>query len=288
MIKLFAFDLDGTLLSPNQEIDQETLAFIRNLKDISYVLVTGRCYSLVEPIVKKYQLDCALILNSGHEYRDHMGICQKTYPFQKEKGTYWVKQFIEKGFHLSIHGGDGNKYIFTSLEDYYQEHLQLSATVRNKDISHLLKYPLFSREGYLKDTISLKNFDELEKIEILKLDARHLNKERYHTTLAQIQKDSSLEYSAYWDAYVDICDNSMDKGHLLLEIAEKQNILAEEIAAFGDSDNDISMLQKIPHSFAMGNAKDIVKKIATYTTSNNDEQGVLKGMKFILNQHNTR
>lgn len=279
-----AFDLDGTLLKKNQEIDGETLAFMKSLTDISYMLVTGRCFSLVEGILEQYQLDCDLILNSGHELREKNN--REIFPFGKESGLKWTKKFLESGFHLSIHGGDGMKYIFSDLESYYQQHLEMSAQVRKKDISHLKKYPLFSREGYLKDTVVLECASQLEEIDILKLDARHMDGQIYEKMLRDVQEDQSLDYSAYWSAYVDICDNSMNKGKLLLDYAEKRGISPHEIAVFGDSDNDIQMLELIPHSFAMGNGKESVKKSARYVTDSHEEQGVLTGMRKILEQEN--
>lgn len=284
MIKLFAFDLDGTLLKQNQEIDQETLEFIQSLEDISYMFVTGRCYSLVQPILERYQLSCDLILNSGHELRH--GNHHEIYPFEKKKGIEWTKKFLDLGCHLSIHGGDGNKYIFTDLDTYYEKHLEMSAQVRNKDISHLKNSTLFSREGYLKDTIVLENVEQLAEIDILKLDARQMDEKIYHALLSDIAQDKTLDYSAYWGAYVDICDNQVNKGNLLLDIAKRQGISPDEIVVFGDSDNDIQMLEMIPHSFAMGNGKESVKSIARYVTDSNEEQGVLKGMKMILEQEN--
>jgi hydroxymethylpyrimidine pyrophosphatase-like HAD family hydrolase len=44
--------------------------------------------------------------------------------------------------------------------------------------------------------------------------------------------------------------------------------------AIGDSNNDISMFEKVRYSVAMGNAKEDIKAICTETTLNNDENGV--------------
>ncbi|MBR3694320.1 MAG: HAD hydrolase family protein, partial [Erysipelotrichales bacterium] len=48
----------------------------------------------------------------------------------------------------------------------------------------------------------------------------------------------------------------------------------DEIAVFGDGENDIDMLSQYPNSVAMGNASDPVKEIAKYITLSNDEEGI--------------
>ncbi len=285
MIKLFAFDLDGTLLMPNQQIDPDTAAFIQSM-DIPYLLVTGRNYGLTKGVLEEYHLECDLILNNGHEFRSHDGLRRESFPFPKERGIEMVKLFLDNKFHLTIHGGDGKKYLFMDPQEFYQQHLQLSATVREKKVSDLQHSPLFSPEGYLHNAVQLHRLDQLDEIDILKLDARLLDKPRYLEILDYLRACEGVDVSAYWGAYVDICDNSMDKGKLLVKIAAERGISPDEIAVFGDADNDIPLFRQVAHSFAMGNAKEEVKLASTYQTASNEEQGVLLGMKKILRQYN--
>ena len=44
--------------------------------------------------------------------------------------------------------------------------------------------------------------------------------------------------------------------------------------AFGDADNDSSMLKAVKYGFAMGNATENCKKSAAYLTGTNTEDGV--------------
>ncbi len=51
----------------------------------------------------------------------------------------------------------------------------------------------------------------------------------------------------------------------------------------GDSENDLSMIEYAGLGIAMGNASDLVKQKADYTTDSNDEEGVANAIKkFIL------
>ena len=58
-----------------------------------------------------------------------------------------------------------------------------------------------------------------------------------------------------------------------------------ETYAFGDSVNDLEMLQKVDNSVAMGNAREDVKKIANYVTTDAKDNGIINALKYygILN-----
>ena len=47
----------------------------------------------------------------------------------------------------------------------------------------------------------------------------------------------------------------------------------KDIAAFGDADNDIDMIQFAGYGVVMGNATEHLKSIADYVTKSNDEDG---------------
>lgn len=51
-------------------------------------------------------------------------------------------------------------------------------------------------------------------------------------------------------------------------------IAMSEVIAMGDSENDIAMIREVGLGVAMGNAQDVVKRIADITTVTNDEHAV--------------
>lgn len=63
------------------------------------------------------------------------------------------------------------------------------------------------------------------------------------------------------------------------------SIKREQVVAIGDNLNDLSMIEYAGLGVAMGNAPDIVKIKADYTTLSNDEDGVAHAIdKFFLNK----
>ena len=60
---------------------------------------------------------------------------------------------------------------------------------------------------------------------------------------------------------------------------EMNDILPEEIIAFGDAENDMEMIAFAGIGVAMGNAKDCVKECADYVTADVDDDGILKALQ---------
>ncbi|WP_163505180.1 HAD hydrolase family protein, partial [Escherichia coli] len=65
------------------------------------------------------------------------------------------------------------------------------------------------------------------------------------------------------------------KANGLRILQERWGIDNHEVVAFGDSGNDIEMLQHAGFGFAMANAKAEVKAVASHHAPHNNEEGVL-------------
>ena len=63
-----------------------------------------------------------------------------------------------------------------------------------------------------------------------------------------------------------------------------KNIDRDSTVAFGDGENDISMLQSAGYSIVMGNASDKVKEHADLITKSNNEDGVAYAIKTIIDK----
>lgn len=75
--------------------------------------------------------------------------------------------------------------------------------------------------------------------------------------------------------FLEILPPNCGKGEALLDLAENLGIPAGQTMAFGDSMNDLSMIEKATHSVAMLNGLDIIKEKARYITrADNNHDGV--------------
>lgn len=81
------------------------------------------------------------------------------------------------------------------------------------------------------------------------------------------------------DFGVDLVPHSGGKAYGLKQVGKVYNLKPEEMMAFGDADNDLSMLKYAGIGVAMGNGLDVVKEAADYVTDSVDEGGVANAMK---------
>ncbi len=63
---------------------------------------------------------------------------------------------------------------------------------------------------------------------------------------------------------IDVSPRGWSKGSAVRVLADELGITLEEVAVFGDSENDLSMLLAAPHSVAVANASEQIKKVARW------------------------
>jgi hydroxymethylpyrimidine pyrophosphatase-like HAD family hydrolase len=68
-------------------------------------------------------------------------------------------------------------------------------------------------------------------------------------------------------------------------MAKRQGIPTDAVATIGDMENDLPMFETSGLSFAMGNAADHVKKMATHVTASNEDDGFAKAIDFVLRRN---
>ena len=82
--------------------------------------------------------------------------------------------------------------------------------------------------------------------------------------------------------FVELTPPGADKGAAVARFAATLGIGAEHVIAFGDNQNDLSLLEWAGHSVAMGNALDMVKAVADEVTGTNLEFGVAQVINRLI------
>ena len=82
--------------------------------------------------------------------------------------------------------------------------------------------------------------------------------------------------------YLDVTPPGRDKGTFVQAMARRQGIPTDAVATIGDMPNDLPMFRTSGISFAMGNATDDIKKMATHVTSSNEDEGFARAIEMIL------
>ena len=84
---------------------------------------------------------------------------------------------------------------------------------------------------------------------------------------------------------IEINNRLASKGNALKWLANHLNLKKENIAAIGDSDNDLIMLCYAGYSFAMTNGTRYARETADEITLSNDENGVAFAIEKILTRN---
>jgi Cof subfamily protein (haloacid dehalogenase superfamily) len=85
--------------------------------------------------------------------------------------------------------------------------------------------------------------------------------------------------------YLDITPPGRSKGTFVRAMAHRLGISTDAVATIGDMENDLAMFAASGLSFAMGNASDDIKRMATHVTASNEDDGFAKAVEVIL-RHN--
>ena len=73
---------------------------------------------------------------------------------------------------------------------------------------------------------------------------------------------------------VEVTHQEVNKLHGVIKVSKKVKCSLDEVIAFGDGYNDITLLKNVGYGIALENALDDVKKIAYDVTLDNNNKGV--------------
>jgi hypothetical protein len=100
--------------------------------------------------------------------------------------------------------------------------------------------------------------------------------------LEQLKKIPGLTLTNCGPDNIEVLAAGVDKGRALRLLGEPWDIRPEDMAAIGDSDNDLTMLRAVGWPVAMGNATQEVKAAGRMVTRSNDQGGVAFAIRQLL------
>lgn len=272
-IKLIATDLDGTFLNNDHlTVCKENYeAFsLAHQKGVKLAVISGRTKVLAEPIIKEFPFIDYLITSNGAVVYD-----AKT----------------SEPIDSTLLSSEISNEIFNMLEDH---NLSYEIYFNGKCYMNEKSYGLFTPETVSPHIYSLlKMFIEpvkslrqligdkgIEKLNILSLTGEQRNEiEEKICRIGDIFVCSSFPKDAGQNGNLEMTHINANKGYALKILSEKLGITNDNVMTFGDGENDCSMLEYTPHSFAMANGSDYAKKSAKHIADTNENAGVGKTVK---------
>lgn len=274
MIKLFAMDLDGTSLDSNSILQEKTINALKRLDEngIKFVFTSGRATPSVRYLMESTGIDNPLVTNNGAL----AFINKENLIYQNPLKYEEVEELINFSQEIKLF------FQFYDLDTYY------SNRMCPERFNHLEKDSTYGMNYQVNFSFSTKPLKELKlrKNSAFKFQI-FLDKNDSNKLSTILEKVSEMGLYATTSSYgmIEIMQKNVNKFNGLSEISYLLGISKEEMAAIGDQDNDIPMLENVGMSFAMGNAIDKVKEISDFVVSTNDEFGLVDAINIVLEKN---
>jgi Cof subfamily protein (haloacid dehalogenase superfamily) len=255
MIKLVAFDVDGTLRERDY-MPESTKRAVVELRErgVTLTLCTGRSEYEMASLREELGIEWAVTCNGCHIGRNGKTVAGTKFP--KETVEHWLELAEKRGHALLLYGAE----------------LMLS---NRPDDPRFLR----AREeiGFL-EPVKLNPGEEVPDVYqcIMFIDEED--------EPAYLGENRETYYLHRWRPWaIDVNPGGMHKAAGLKRLLELLGVKPEEAAAFGDGFNDLEMLEYVGVGIAMGNAPDRVKAQARHVTAHMHEGGIAHGVReFIL------
>jgi len=284
MIRLIASDIDGTIINENHVVTKETAELLKKLTDhdIHFVLATGRAYSGAKEIYDQI----------GFKDNNNGIICLnglRSYNFLTDEKNELTSLTIEDCYNIEK---IGIQY-YMGILYCFDETIYLQMDERSFE-----DFALSGDRGqfrYFREDANLNRINSFQEIESKVRDGNSISK------IVFVQSDDYLDlvgprinqefigkynFMMVGKGWAEIIPTYINKGNTLKAYANALGIAMDEVIAFGDAENDISMLAVASIGVAVGNAMDSVKEIANEVGLSNSENGVIVKIKELIKRTN--
>ena len=283
MIKCIVCDLDGTLIRQDDTMDERNAKIIKEYQKqgVEFIMATGRDINMVVDVMDDYDLDCELVLNNGNEYRNRDGSFQEVYPMDPQGFIKIVDLLKEYGYTIEIFTDHG-MYGLYDADTFWDMHYR---SLRNGlNYGAVMPEKTFTvKERFLRQYHYKKTPEEvLQEAKPLKIDARHAIDESISTIRSRLDQIMDLNISSSHDHNIEITGTTSNKGDMLINIMKRKGIKEDEVAVFGDSENDLPMMKAFKYSICPSNATKNIKANSFYVTESDCDHGaVYEGIVYL-------
>ncbi len=266
--KMIVMDLDGTLLNENGKITEISKQYLTDLKEKGHIIAiaTGR------------MLKSACIATDGAKFTNY--IVSDTGAAVYKNDEKWTDIYINE-----IPKEDAKNML-----TFFDEKKCKDISLYNKEHN----YKFMNKKYFNDEIIKYYNYKEgkdiIEKIKQISHVSIGFNDNKFVEEYLEIftSEFPNLDVNIMQDSFKDVkwlevSQKGVEKYNGISKIAQIENIENKNIIAFGDSLNDIDMLQKCGVGVAMKNALPEVKRVSKYIAKKtNIENGIVEFLKEYL------
>ena len=263
-IRMIAIDLDGTLLHDDMSISDYSRQVIRRASDAGYriVVATGRMWDSAQKKVRSLDLgNVPLICYTG------------AWVMMSETGEPLLQQGLDPKLASEI--------LLESKRQGWQ------ATSFMDDLIYMdapngteVKYAKYRSK---KPIFVGDDFYHPEKL-VTRIVFADPSPEKRDAIRRVVEEKFGDKVDVVFpgDDFVDVHKKGVNKAEAVRFLCEKEGIGADEVMAFGNTENDVPLLKMAGLSYAVANADEVAKKAASHLCLSNEEDGVAKEIEKLL------
>ena len=272
--KLIFLDIDGTLTTPgSNEPPQSALKAISaaQAKGHKVFLCSGRNPGMLSPLLK-YNFDGVIACAGGYITVGDEVIYDM--PMTKEESELAIEKLHETGVFCTIECRDG-----AFGDENLGAFLESNAGADGKGNSEIERW-----RKALASSLNIRPMGEYDgtpayKVVIMCLHpeqlqpAREALEDRYNFVIQEITDPAHRCING------ELINRKYDKGRSILRICEYLGVPVEDTIGFGDSMNDLEMIQTVGTSVCMDNGAEALKKISDIVCPAVEEDGMAKAFE---------
>lgn len=266
------FDIDGTLLTDNRTVSKSTILAINALKakGILVGLATGRDPRFILPYMASLGLDMAIAYNGQYIFsRDRVlyseplatadieAIIAYAQEHQRDLSFGTAKGVAGSGI-MSMGTGNFAYRITRMIPDSWAGFITFI-------FNRLIRIIRPQRETDFKAIVS-------QPVYQMMLLATEKETAGLSARFPSLAFTRSSPYAA------DVICQGNSKFHGIERLGGVYGFTVDQAMVFGDSDNDLEMLEKVTYSVAMKNGSKQAKQVASYVTDSNNRDGIYKAL----------
>lgn len=271
MNKIVFFDMDGTLVSYQDEVIDSAVDAIQALKDKGHIpfLATGRSPQMLEENAKIMGIDNYIAMNGQYiVYQDEILFEN---PFQADvvEGILdTAYQNGDRGFLIADYKIIGNPY-FEGMMD--KDFFKLSSEVFSK-LDEETVNKLFEKTSL--SSIPRALYEDEKVLQVI-LNIPEERDDLYRQLLPEVHLTRSSKMM------VDVLPFGNNKAEGIKRVVKALGADMDQTVAFGDNLNDLEMVEEAGIGVAMANGRDELKAVADHVTTAFDEDGIARGLEAL-------
>ncbi|HFI0150229.1 TPA: Cof-type HAD-IIB family hydrolase [Streptococcus suis] len=274
-IQLIATDMDGTFLDEKGRIDRERFADLLDrleAKGIPFVIASGNGMDRLLQLCKGFEDRLIFVADNGaHIY---------------QAGQTRVRLAMAEQELLAVLDFFEGKWASICLMLANDDAIFMQAGAGRPFADADLPIEEEQMQAFLAKVRLVEDLREVVGREMISKLGFWVPEEQVESWTASFNQAFQGQLQAVTSGYgsVDILPFGIHKAWGLEQVLAEQGISPAAVMAFGDSDNDIEMLELVGHSYAMENATEKVKAVAKYGAPAHDQAGVFQVIEAYLGQ----